>query len=69
VNWQDLQFAYPYRLEDGREQIEGSGARVMRGGSWFNPYPEALCAYRSRYLAGSRGSNIGFRVARETSGG
>jgi formylglycine-generating enzyme required for sulfatase activity len=36
----------------------------MRGGSWFNPYQEALCSYRSRYLAGSRGSNIGFRVVR-----
>lgn len=63
-NWQELQFAYPYRANDGREDMEGSGARVMRGGSWFNGYQEALCAYRSRYLAGSRGSNIGFRVAR-----
>ncbi len=64
-NWQELEFAYPYRAEDGRQEIEGSGARVMRGGSWFNPYQEALCAYRSRYLAGSRGSNIGFRVVKE----
>jgi formylglycine-generating enzyme required for sulfatase activity len=63
-NWQALQFVYPYRADDGREDIEGSGARVMRGGSWFNPYQEALCAYRARYLAGSRGSNIGFRVVR-----
>lgn len=63
-NWQELQFAYPYRAGDGREDVQGSGARVMRGGSWFNGYQEALCAYRSRYLAGSRGSNIGFRVVR-----
>lgn len=63
-NWQALEFAYPYRANDGREDVQGSGARVMRGGSWFNGYQEALCAYRSRYLAGSRGSNIGFRVAR-----
>ncbi len=62
ANWQELEYVYPYRADDGREEVEGSGARVMRGGSWFNPYPEALCAYRSRYLAGSRGSNIGFRV-------
>lgn len=61
-NWQELTFGYPYRAEDGREDVQGSGARVMRGGSWFNGYQEALCAYRSRYLAGSRGSNIGFRV-------
>lgn len=63
-NWQELQYPYPYRAQSDCEDIEGSGARVMRGGSWFNPYQEALCAYRSRYLAGSRGSNIGFRVAR-----
>lgn len=62
VNWQELSFAYPYRADDGREESEGSGARVMRGGSWFSSYTEALCAYRSRYLVGSRGSNIGFRV-------
>ncbi len=63
-NWQELRFPYPYRPDDGREEPEGSGARVMRGGSWFNPFQEALCARRSRYLAGSRGSNIGFRVVR-----
>ena len=66
ANWQELQYVYPYYADDGREEIEGSAARVMRGGSWFNPYPEALCAYRSRYLAGSRGSNIGFRVVKTT---
>jgi formylglycine-generating enzyme required for sulfatase activity len=64
LNWQELQFPYRYRADDGREEVEGSGARVMRGGSWFNPYQEALCAYRSRYLSGSRGSNIGFRVVK-----
>lgn len=63
-NWQELQYPYPYRAQSDGEDIEGSGARVMRGGSWFNPSQEAVCAYRSRYLAGSRGSNIGFRVAR-----
>ena len=66
VNWQELQYPYPYRREDGREGVEGSGARVMRGGSWYNPYQEAACAYRSRYLAGSRASNIGFRVVRKS---
>ncbi|MGB8649013.1 MAG: SUMF1/EgtB/PvdO family nonheme iron enzyme, partial [Anaerolineae bacterium] len=62
TNWQECEHGYPYRADDGREGVEGSGARVMRGGSWFNRYTEALCAYRSRYLAGSRGSNIGLRV-------
>ena len=62
-NWQELEFQYPYRREDGREDGEGSAARVMRGGSWFNPYYEALVSNRARFLPGSRGSNIGFRVA------
>jgi formylglycine-generating enzyme required for sulfatase activity len=66
-NWQELQYPYPYRADDGREDPEGSGARVMRGGSWFNVYQEAACVWRSRYLAGSRASNIGFRVARSVS--
>lgn len=64
ANWQSMQYAYPYRTDDGREDVQGSGARIIRGGSWFGPYQEALCAYRSRYLAGSRASNIGFRAVR-----
>jgi formylglycine-generating enzyme required for sulfatase activity len=62
-NWQELEYQYPYRADDGREEGAGSAARVMRGGSWFNPYYEAHISNRSRFLPGSRGSNIGFRVA------
>ncbi len=62
-NWQEMEYAYSYRADDGREEIEGSAARVMRGGSWFNPAIEAQVWVRARYLAGSRGSNIGFRIA------
>lgn len=61
-NWQELEFQYPYRADDGREDVEGSAARVMRGGSWFNPYYEANVSNRARFLPGSRGSNIGFRI-------
>lgn len=68
-NWQELQFYYPYRAQDGRQDMQGSGARIMRGGSWYTLYQEALCARRSRYLAGSRGSNIGFRVAADRNPG
>lgn len=62
-NWQTLDYPYPYRADDGREALDGSPARVMRGGSWFNPWPDACCAARARYLPGSRGSSIGFRLA------
>jgi formylglycine-generating enzyme required for sulfatase activity len=62
ANWQEMEFAYPYRADDGREDTEGSAARVMRGGSWFNSALEAQVWQRARFLPGSRGSNIGFRI-------
>ena len=61
-NWQTLDYVYPYRVEDGREDLSGSYARVMRGGSWFDPLQDAHPSKRARYLPGSRGSNIGFRL-------
>ena len=64
-NWQSLDYAYPYDSSDGREDLAGGHARVMRGGSWFDPLPAAHPAHRARYLPGSRGSNIGFRLAHD----
>ena len=61
-NWQSLDYPYPYDPDDGREDLDGSHARVMRGGSWFDPIQMAHPSYRARYLPGSRGSNIGFRL-------
>lgn len=66
-NWQSLEYPYPYNPDDGREDTSGSFARVMRGGSWFDPIQHCHPAYRARYLPGSRGSNIGFRVVKLTS--
>ena len=61
-NWQSLDYPYPYSSDDGREDLSGSYARVMRGGSWFDPIQEAHPAKRARFLPGSRASNIGFRL-------
>jgi len=63
-NWQTQDYRYPYDAGDGREALSGSHARLMRGGSWFDPLTEANPTNRARYLPGSRGSNIGFRLAR-----
>ena len=63
-NWQTMDYRYPYEYGNNREGLQGSFARIMRGGSWFDPLPEANPANRGRYLPGSRGSNIGFRLAR-----
>jgi formylglycine-generating enzyme required for sulfatase activity len=62
-NWQTLEYAYPYNPDDGRETLEGSAARVMRGGSYFDTLKEAHPTNRGRFLPGSRASNIGFRLA------
>ena len=61
-NWQSLDYPYPWTATDGREDLSGSNARVMRGGSWFDGAMAATPSYRARYLPGSRGSNIGFRL-------
>ncbi|NWF71136.1 MAG: SUMF1/EgtB/PvdO family nonheme iron enzyme [Chloroflexi bacterium] len=62
-NWQTLDYPYPYRADDGREDLSGSHARVIRGGSYFDLLREAHPAQRARFLPGSRASNIGFRLA------
>lgn len=62
-SWQTLDYPYPYDPLDGREDLDGSHARVMRGGSWFDLITDSHPAARARYLPGSRGSNIGFRLA------
>ena len=38
---------YPYRADDGREDLGAEGSRVVRGGSWFDPQWFARCAFRS----------------------
>lgn len=62
-NWQSLDYPYPYEADDGREDLSGSYARVMRGGSWFDRMEDATPHHRARFLPGSRASNIGFRLA------
>ncbi|PJF23426.1 MAG: hypothetical protein CUN56_01020 [Phototrophicales bacterium] len=62
-NWQTLEYPYPYQPDDGREDLSGSHARVIRGGSWFDPITCATPSHRGRYLPGSRASNISFRLA------
>lgn len=66
-NWQTLDYRYPYQPDDEREDSTGSHARIMRGGSWFDNPQHAHPAARARYLPGSRGSNIGFRLVYTTS--
>lgn len=58
-----LERTYPYRVEDGREDPDELGPRVVRGGSWLmDPY-FCRCGFRDWHLPVHRDHDIGFRVA------
>ncbi len=61
---QSLYRPYPYQPADGREQIEGEGLRVLRGGSWYIDRIDVRCAYRGRLDPGNWDVSHGFRLAR-----
>lgn len=53
---------YPYEARDGREDLDASGSRVVRGGSWVASHRLARCASRDRRNPVNWRSYIGFRV-------
>ena len=53
---------YPYRADDGREDLEGEGPWVVRGGSWNYFQGFARCAYRFRLIPDIWSYILGFRV-------
>ena len=55
--------AYPYRADDGREDPEAIGPRVVRGGSWLSNEYFLRCSFRDWHLPIHRDHDIGFRVA------
>ncbi|MGH2521226.1 MAG: formylglycine-generating enzyme family protein [Anaerolineales bacterium] len=54
---------YPYRSDDGREDLNAEGDRVLRGGSFIYYVRFARCAYRIRFYPLNRDRSYGFRVA------
>jgi serine/threonine protein kinase/formylglycine-generating enzyme required for sulfatase activity len=51
-------------LQESEEEASKQGSvRVVRGGSWIHPMPPCRAASRSRFLATSRYSQVGFRLA------
>jgi formylglycine-generating enzyme required for sulfatase activity len=56
---------YPYRSDDGRENLEVGGKRVLRGGSWGRRNAVYLrCASRGKFGSDDKYVNVGFRAAR-----
>jgi formylglycine-generating enzyme required for sulfatase activity len=54
---------YPYRSDDGREDPQAGGRRVLRGGAFLNFVRLVRCAYRNYSLDPLyRGRDFGFRV-------
>ena len=53
---------YPYNAEDGRENRESLGKRVLRGGACGLDRFVARCAFRGETQPGDYGFSIGFRV-------
>jgi formylglycine-generating enzyme required for sulfatase activity len=59
-----LQFKYPYKSNDGRENLEADDnmLRVLRGGSFLNLRDLVRCACRCGRGASARGGLYGFRL-------
>ncbi len=55
--------AYPYNSNDGREDVNAWGARVVRGGNYLSAAKNIRCADRHSIYPTARDIYIGFRVA------
>ena len=54
---------YPYVADDGREDAQAEGKRVVRGGSWYYSRKLARCAARESLLPSYTSTGLGFRLA------
>lgn len=55
--------AYPYNATDGREKLDGSDVRVLRGGAWYLYDYYARASYRGGDSPSYFSNYIGFRCA------
>ena len=59
-----LSKGYPYRPDDGRENLEERGNRILRGGYFASNAGRVRCACRYGGNPDDAGNDSGFRVAR-----
>jgi iron(II)-dependent oxidoreductase len=64
-DWQQSDYAYPYRPDDGRENGSAAGTvyRLFRGGAFDDELTQLRCAARRWYAPDHAGKTRGFRVA------
>jgi toxoflavin biosynthesis protein ToxD len=55
---------YPYKSNDGREDPNDPGKRVIRGGAWYYSQKLARCSSREANIPNYYSNSIGFRLAR-----
>jgi formylglycine-generating enzyme required for sulfatase activity len=60
--------SYPYTAHDGRENLDSTGNRVLRGGSWGSGPWGARAAYRLAYGPDSLSNLVGVRLVRASAG-
>ncbi len=65
------EFAYPYRPDDGREDLDAppEQLRVARGGSWADGEATGRAAYRYPVHPALRHTTVGFRLVRDVEAG
>jgi formylglycine-generating enzyme required for sulfatase activity len=66
-DWKNADFSYPYRLDDGRENLEADASvhRLFRGGSFADEVAQLRCGARRWYAPDHADKTRGFRVALE----
>jgi serine/threonine protein kinase/formylglycine-generating enzyme required for sulfatase activity len=57
---------YPYNPDDGRENLQTPGVRVVRGGSWRDDISSLFSFARNGYDPSYANETIGFRCARSS---
>lgn len=66
-DWQESSFAYPYRPNDGREDLAAPSTvhRIFRGGAFNEDKTKLNCTVRRWYAPTHQSKNCGFRVVLE----
>jgi iron(II)-dependent oxidoreductase len=66
-DWKNAEFSYPYRADDGRENLEADATvhRLFRGGSFADEVAQLRCNARRWYAPDHADKTRGFRVALE----